>query len=51
MPPFRDYAKANAELTRKIAKMIGDFVDYDEAKSEAESLEQKLELPVVASST
>jgi uncharacterized membrane-anchored protein YjiN (DUF445 family) len=51
MQPFRDYAKANAELTSRIAKMIDDFVDYDEAKSKAESLEQKLELPVVASNT
>ena len=48
---YRDYAQANAKLASHIAKMIDDFVDYDEAKSKAESLEQKLELPAVASST
>jgi light-regulated signal transduction histidine kinase (bacteriophytochrome) len=51
MQAYRDYVKANCELTSRIAEMIDDFVDYDEAKSKAESLEQKLELPVVASST
>lgn len=51
MQAYRDYVKANCELTSRIAKMIDDFVDYDEAKSKAESLEQKLELPAVASST
>jgi hypothetical protein len=51
MQPFRDYVKANAELTSKLARLISDFVDYDEAKSKAESLDQKLELPAVASST
>lgn len=51
MQTYRDYVKANCVLTSRIAKMIDDFVDYDEAKSKAESLEQKLELPVVASST
>jgi light-regulated signal transduction histidine kinase (bacteriophytochrome) len=50
MQAYRDYVKTNCELTSRIAKMIDDFVDYDEAKSRAESLEQKLELPVVASS-
>jgi hypothetical protein len=45
MPPFRDYVKANVELTSELARMISDFVDYDEAKSTADALEQKLELP------
>ena len=48
MQAYRDYVKANCELTSRIAKMIDDFVDYDEAKSKAESLEQRLELPTVA---
>jgi len=48
MQAYRDYVKANCELTSRIAKMIEDFVDYDEAKSKAESLEQKLELPTIA---
>ena len=50
MQGYRDYVKANCELTSRIAKMIEDFVDYDEAKSKADSLGQKLDLPVVASS-
>jgi len=49
MQVFQDYMKANYELTGRLAKMIDDFVDYDEAKSTADSLEQKLELPVTAS--
>jgi hypothetical protein len=48
MQAYRDYVKGNAELTSRIAKMIGDFVEYDEAKSKVESLEQRLELPVAA---
>ena len=48
MQAYRDYAKANRELTSRIATMMNDFVDYDEAKSKAASLEQKLELPIVA---
>jgi hypothetical protein len=50
MKGYQDYAKANRELTSSIARMIDDFVDYDEAKSKANSLEQSLELPAVASS-
>ena len=50
MQAYQEYAKANRELTSRIEEMLDDFVDYDEAKSKAESLEQKLELPVVASS-
>jgi hypothetical protein len=48
MQPFQDYPKANAELTSRFAKLIDDFVDYDAAKSKAEFLERKLELPEVA---
>jgi len=50
MQGYQGYVKANCELTSRIAKMIDNFVDYDEAKSKAASLEQKLELNVVASS-
>ncbi len=50
MKGYQDYAKANRELTSSIARMIDDFVDYYEAKSKANSLEQRLELPAVASS-
>jgi hypothetical protein len=45
MQAYRDYVAANARLTGKIAKMITDFVEYDEAKSKAEALEQDLALP------
>lgn len=45
MPAFRDYAKANYQLATKIANMISDFVDYDQSKSMADALEQKLALP------
>lgn len=51
LQPYKDYVKAHAQMTSRLAKMIDDFVDYDEAKSKADSLEQKLELPVVASGT
>jgi hypothetical protein len=44
MQTFRDYAQTNYELAKRTADLIRDFVDYDEAKSTAESLEQKLEL-------
>lgn len=45
MPPYKDYAKANYELSQKLLAMINDYVDYAEAKSKAEALEQKLLLP------
>ena len=46
---YRDYVKANSKLTSKIANMIGDFVDYEAAKSKADELEQKLEIPAPGS--
>jgi chaperonin cofactor prefoldin len=49
MPEYRDYVKANYELTSRIAQMIHDFVDYDKAKSTADLLEQKLQLPATQS--
>lgn len=44
MPPFRDYVNANYELANDIAGLITDFVDYENHKQNAESLEQKLKL-------
>ena len=44
MPPYVDYARANYQLSSKLLAMINDYVDYAEAKSTAEALEQKLEL-------
>lgn len=42
MPEYKDYAKTNYELSQKLLTMIDDYVDYAEAKSTAEALEQKL---------
>jgi len=44
MQTFRDYARTNYDLAKRTADLIRDVVDYDEAKSRAESLEQKREL-------
>jgi|GEM_PF-619246 len=45
MGPYRDYVQANHDVASRTAQMISDFVEYDKAKSKAESLERKLELP------
>lgn len=44
MAPYTDYARTNYELAKRTADLIRDFVEYDQAKSTAESLEDKLEL-------
>jgi hypothetical protein len=44
MQTFRDYARTNYELAKRTADLIRDYVDYDEARSMAEKLEQRLEL-------
>src|SRR6185312_4374138 len=44
MPPYVDYARANYQLSEKLLATIRDYADYAEAKSQTESLEQKLEL-------
>lgn len=44
MSTFREYAGTNYELAKRTSDLIRDFVDYDEARSTAESLEQKLEI-------
>jgi hypothetical protein len=49
MQTYRGYVQENRELTSSLAKLIGDFVDYGESNSEAEALEQRLELPVARS--
>jgi hypothetical protein len=51
MQPYREYVQENRELTSSLAKLIDDFVDYGESKSDAEALEQHLEVPVVRSGT
>jgi hypothetical protein len=42
---FREYAHGSYEYAARTAGMIRDFVEYDKAKSMAESLEAKLSLP------
>ncbi len=50
MQAYRDYTRANYELASRTATVIGDFVEYGKARSKAESLEQKLELPATGTS-
>ncbi|MDE3147995.1 MAG: hypothetical protein KGL37_00870 [Acidobacteriota bacterium] len=45
MKAYQDYARSNYLLTRKTCELVEDLVDYDEAKSTADSLERKLTLP------
>lgn len=49
LQPYRDYAHASYERASRTAEVIRDFVEYDKAKSTAEALEQKLELPASVS--
>jgi hypothetical protein len=42
---YRDYIEANANISRELASLIADCVDYGNTGSRYESLRQKLELP------
>jgi hypothetical protein len=44
MLPYVEYAHGSYERASKTAQMVRDFVEYDRATSNAEALEQKLEL-------
>lgn len=44
MPAYKDYVHSSYELISSLDKMVSDFVDYEEAKSKADDLEEKLEL-------
>lgn len=44
MQSFKDYTRTNYQLAKRTADLIRDYVDYDQAKSAAESLSNKLEL-------
>lgn len=46
MSAYRDYVDANEKLAHKLLVLIRGYVDYDEAKSKAASLEQQLSVPV-----
>lgn len=42
---YKDFLEANADYATDLAAMIGDFVDYGNAKDRAERLGAKLEVP------
>lgn len=42
LQPYKEYARGNRVLADKTLAVIRDFVDYSEARAEAEALEQKL---------
>ena len=42
---YKDYLEANADYATDLASMIGDFVDYGNAKERMERLGAKLEVP------
>ena len=42
---YKDYLEANADYATDLAAMIGDFVDYGNARDRAERLGAKLEVP------
>ena len=43
-PEYQGYLKSNAELAADLSRLIGDYVDYDSAKSRSQGLGQKLGL-------
>lgn len=49
MQTYREFVQSNQRLINKAHEAIDDFVDYDEAKAKADSLEKDLQLPAEAS--
>lgn len=45
MPPWVDYVRGNAEYATKASTLIHDLVDYESARSTADSLQQQMKLP------
>lgn len=45
MPPYPDYAKANAETASDLSALIRDYVKYGKSKANYDRLGQKLEAP------
>lgn len=41
-PEYQGYVKSNGQLAAALSKLIGDYVDYDQAKSKTQGLEHKL---------
>ena len=42
VPEFQGYVKSNSELANDLSKLIGDYLDYESAKSRTQGLGQKL---------
>lgn len=42
---YKDYVEANSDISRELAGLIAQFVDYGNSKGNYEKLQQKLELP------
>jgi hypothetical protein len=42
---YKDYVAANSDMSRELASLIAQFVDYGNSKGNYEKLQQKLELP------
>jgi|SRR5208283_180399 len=44
MPPFRDYVKANYELSTDLESMLRDFANYGQTREKLEKSQTKLEI-------
>ncbi len=42
---YKEYLEANSEMSRELAGLISQFVDYGNSKGNYEKLREKLELP------
>jgi hypothetical protein len=42
-PEYQGYLKSNAELATDLSQLIGDYIDFGNAKAKTQALEQKLE--------
>jgi hypothetical protein len=42
-PEYHGYLKSNAELATDLSQLIGDYIDFGNAKAKTQALEQKLE--------
>ncbi len=41
-PEYEGYLKSNAELAGQLSKLIGDYVNYDNTKSQTQELGKQL---------
>ncbi len=51
MQPYKDYVHANLDYMERAHQTISDFVEYDAARSKADDLEKKLEIPAEQSAS